>query len=72
MQAVIYIVQYLVFPGFVFSAVVGLMTTWVDRKVSARVQLRVGPPWYQPFADTIKLLGKEVVVPANARWTGFL
>jgi NADH-quinone oxidoreductase subunit H len=72
MQAVAYIVQYLVFPGFVFSAVVGLMTTWVDRKVTARVQLRVGPPWYQPFADTIKLLGKEVVVPSNARWTGFL
>ncbi len=72
MQAVMYIVQYLVFPGFVFSAVVGLMTTWVDRKVSARVQLRVGPPWYQPFADTIKLLGKEVVVPSDARWTGFL
>ena len=72
MQAVMYIVQYLVFPGFVFSAVVGLMTTWVDRKVTARVQLRVGPPWYQPFADTAKLLGKEVVVPADARWTGFL
>jgi NADH-quinone oxidoreductase subunit H len=65
-------VKYLVFPGFVFSAVVGLLTTWVDRKVSARVQLRVGPPWYQPFADTFKLLGKEVVVPAGARHTGFL
>jgi NADH-quinone oxidoreductase subunit H len=72
MQAVMYIVKYLVFPGFVFSAVVGLLTTWVDRKVSARVQLRVGPPWYQPFADTIKLFGKEVVLPVNARWTGFL
>ncbi len=67
-----YIVKYLLFPGFVFSAVVGLLTTWVDRKVTARVQYRVGPPWYQPFADTIKLLGKEVVVPAGARTTGFL
>ena len=72
MQAALYIVKYLVFPGFLFSAVVGLLTTWVDRKVSARVQLRVGPPWYQPFADTFKLLGKEVVVPAGARHTGFL
>ena len=72
MQAVLYFVKYLVFPGFVFSAVVGLLTTWVDRKVTARVQLRVGPPWYQPFADTFKLLGKEVVVPAGARHTGFL
>jgi NADH-quinone oxidoreductase subunit H len=72
MEAVLYFVKYLVFPGFVFSAVVGLLTTWVDRKVSARVQLRVGPPWYQPFADTFKLLGKEVVVPAGSRHTGFL
>ncbi len=72
MEAVLYFVRYLVFPGFLFSAVVGLLTTWVDRKVSARVQLRVGPPWYQPFADTFKLLGKEVVVPAGARHTGFL
>ena len=72
MQAVIYILKYLVFPGFVFSAAVGLLTTWVDRKVTARVQYRVGPPWYQPFADTVKLFGKEVIVPAGARWTGFL
>ena len=72
MQAVLYFVKYLVFPGFVFSAVVGLLTTWVDRKVTARIHLRVGPPWYQPFADTFKLLGKEVVVPACARYTGFL
>jgi NADH-quinone oxidoreductase subunit H len=67
MQAVLYFLKYLVFPGFVFSAVVGLLTTWVDRKVTARIHLRVGPPWYQPFADTFKLLGKEVVVPAGAR-----
>lgn len=72
MQAVSYIVKYLIFPGFLFSAIVGLLTTWVDRKVTARVQYRVGPPWYQPFADTLKLLGKEVVVPAGARTTGFI
>ena len=72
MQALLYILKYLVFPGFVFSAAVGLLTTWVDRKVTARVQYRVGPPWYQPFADTAKLLGKEVVIPAGARFTGFL
>jgi len=66
------LLYYVVFPGFVFSAVVGLLTTWVDRKVTARVQWRVGPPWYQPFADTVKLLGKETIVPVNARRTGFL
>ncbi len=72
MEAARYLFSYLIFPGFVFSAVVGLLTTWVDRKVTARVQWRVGPPWYQPFADTVKLLGKEIVVPAGAKRTGFL
>ena len=72
MDAAKYVLNYLVFPGFLFSAIVGLLTTWVDRKVTARVQWRVGPPWYQPFADTVKLMGKEVVVPADARRTGFL
>jgi len=67
-----YLFNYLVFPGFVFSAVVGLLTTWVDRKVTARVQYRVGPPWFQPFADMVKLLGKETIVPAGAKKTGFL
>ncbi|MCK4237271.1 MAG: NADH-quinone oxidoreductase subunit H, partial [Candidatus Krumholzibacteria bacterium] len=67
-----HILNYIIFPGFLFSAVLGLLTTWVDRKVSARIQWRVGPPWYQPFADTVKLLGKEVVIPAGAKRTGFL
>ncbi|HUV37841.1 MAG TPA: complex I subunit 1 family protein [Patescibacteria group bacterium] len=72
MEAASYLFSYLIFPGLLFSAVVGLLTTWVDRKVTARVQWRVGPPWYQPFADMVKLLGKEIVVPAGARRTGFL
>jgi len=72
MDAAKYLFNYLIFPGFLFTAVVGLLTTWVDRKVTARVHWRVGPPWYQPFADTVKLLGKEVVVPAGAKATGFL
>jgi len=63
---------YLIFPGFAFAATVGLLTAWVDRKVTARVQYRVGPPWYQSFADVVKLLGKEVILPENARKTGFL
>ena len=72
MEAARYLFSYLIFPGLVFSAVMGLLTTWVDRKVTARVQWRVGPPWYQPFADMVKLIGKEIVVPAGAKGTGFL
>lgn len=66
------VLNFIVFPGLLFTAGVGLLTTWVDRKVSARVQWRVGPPWYQPFADMLKLLGKEIVIPEGARRTGFL
>lgn len=62
-------VSFVVFPGFLFSAVVGLVLTWVDRFVSARVQYRKGPPLFQPFADILKLLLKQTIVPRGAtRW----
>jgi len=50
----------------------GLISKWVDRKVTARVQWRVGPPWYQPTMDIVKLLGKETLMPSTAQGTGFL
>jgi len=59
-------------PGFLFTAVMGLLATWVDRKVTARLQYRVGPPWFQPFADVAKLLGKETMVPEGASRLVFL
>jgi len=58
--------------AFAGTLVLGLAMKWVDRKVTAMVQWRVGPPWYQPIADVAKLLGKETIVPQNARRTGFL
>ena len=64
--------NYLIFPGFVFSAIVGLMAGWVDRKVSARLQYRVGPPLLQNFWDIIKLFGKETIVPSQAKLTFLL
>ena len=63
---------FVIFPGFVFTATVGLVLTWVDRFVSARVQWRKGPPLYQPFADMLKLLLKQTVVPAGASKVTFL
>ncbi len=61
-----YLFLFLIFPGFLFSACMGLLAGWVDRKVTARVQWRAGPPWYQNFFDVIKLLFyKETVIPAN-------
>jgi|UniRef100_A0A7V3PUJ3 NADH-quinone oxidoreductase subunit H len=56
----------------IFVPVVGLVLTWVDRLVSARVQWRKGPPFYQPFADILKLLLKQTVVPQGAARTVFL
>jgi len=64
--------NYLIFPGFLFSACVGLMACWLDRKVSARLQWRQGPPWHQSFTDIVKLLGKETIVPEGAKWTFLL
>jgi NADH-quinone oxidoreductase subunit H len=53
----------LVFPGGLFLMNIGLMYEWVDRKMVARFQSRVGPRWFQPLADTIKLLAKEEIIP---------
>jgi NADH-quinone oxidoreductase subunit H len=57
----------LIFPGFIFTAVLGLVATWIVRKVSALVQWRVGPPFFQPFYDVVKLMGKEVLIPDAAQ-----
>lgn len=56
----------LIFPGLVFQLICGLCFEWLDRKLLARFQRRVGPPWYQPLADMIKLLGKEDLLPEGA------
>lgn len=63
--------NYFIFPGFLFTAIVGMFLTWIDRKVTARVQMRVGPPWYQPYADFLKLLLKETIIPEGASKTLF-
>lgn len=71
-EIVLAIFYYLMFPGFLFTAFMGLLSTWIDRKVTARMQWRIGPPWYQPFADILKLLGKEMIIPSGASVISFL
>lgn len=53
----------LIFPGGLFLMNVGLFYEWIDRKLIARFQSRVGPRWFQPLADSIKLLAKEEIIP---------
>ena len=55
----------LLFPGGLFLLNAGLVYEWVDRKLVARFQNRIGPRWFQPLADTIKLLAKEEIIPAG-------
>ncbi|MFN4227085.1 MAG: respiratory chain complex I subunit 1 family protein [Candidatus Ratteibacteria bacterium] len=58
--------------SFVVLSIIGLFVLWIDRKLTARIQWRVGPPWYQNFADIIKLSGKEVLIPENGNKFMFL
>ncbi|GAB4557591.1 MAG: hydrogenase [Anaerolineae bacterium] len=53
----------LIFPAGLFILLCGLAYEWVDRKLVAKFQNRVGPRWFQPLADVVKLLAKEEVVP---------
>jgi len=66
------IFSYLIFPGLVFTFIVALLVGWIDRKLTARIQYRVGPPWYQNFVDFFKLLGKETIVPKTSNRFAFL
>jgi NADH-quinone oxidoreductase subunit H len=56
----------LVFPAGLTLIVFGMFYEWIDRKLIARFQNRVGPRWFQPFADMVKLLAKEQIIPSVA------
>ena len=67
-----YLAYILIFPGFLFCFLSGMLLAGIDRKLVARMQKRVGPPILQPFYDFFKLLGKETIGPAAANKTVFL
>ena len=56
-KSIIGIVAFLVLGPFVGGILAGL-----DRKLSAKMQRRVGPPVLQPFYDVYKLLSKQTTV----------
>ena len=66
----------IVFPGFVFAAIIAAATIFVERKFLAKMQLRVGPLYagvwgvgegiLQLAADGLKVISKEIVIPSGA------
>jgi len=59
-----------IFPGFTFVALYAAVAVLWERKLLAKIQLRIGPLYagkfegiLQPIADVLKLLSKELVVP---------
>lgn len=61
------------FPGFGFAALLAAGTIFIERKMLAKLQLRVGPFYCGKFegilqlmGDGLKLISKEIIIPAKA------
>lgn len=70
----------LIFPGLLTTFIVIIMIVWLERKLTAKVQLRYGPLYVlkplggaiQLVADLIKLLFAEFIVPKGADKKAFI
>jgi len=59
------LIALLFFPGGLFLLGSGLVFEYIDRKLVAQFQNRIGPRWFQPLADIVKLLAKEEITLAG-------
>lgn len=59
----------LIILGIVIAPVLGGLIAGIDRRLTARLQSRFGPPIIQPFYDVAKLFGKAKVI--NNFWQVF-
>jgi NADH-quinone oxidoreductase subunit H len=68
-----FLFRVLIFPGFTFILFFTMFCDWAERKIEARMQNRMGPTYtgpagvFQPFADFVKLLTKEDIIPFNVK-----
>ncbi|MCH9658648.1 NADH-quinone oxidoreductase subunit NuoH [archaeon] len=67
------IFKVMAFPGFGFAALLAAGTIFIERKMMAKLQLRVGPFYcgkvegiLQLMGDGLKLISKEIIIPAKA------
>ena len=72
MEVIKHLFWLLIFPGLIFTVVLGLCSSWIVRKVTALIHHRIGPPALQPFYDVLKLFGKETLIPEAANRTVFI
>ncbi len=57
------LIALVIFPGGLFLLLFAMFYEWIDRKLVAQFQNRIGPRLFQPLADVVKLLAKEEIVP---------
>jgi len=62
-----------IFPGLTFVFILAIILVWLERKMAAKVQMRIGPLYaggpegiLQPIADFIKFAFKELIIPDQA------
>jgi len=68
----------LVYPGLAAFMVVALFIIWAERKIAARVQMRVGPLYVsrrlggalQVLADGVRIAFQEIIIPVGVeKWS---
>ena len=70
----------ILYPGLTVFTVTALIVIWAERKLAARVQMRVGPLYVsrrlggalQALADGVRIAFQEVIVPVQAERYSFV
>ncbi len=72
---IFFLFKAVIFPGLIFVVMGLIFFVWFTRKLWGRIQMRRGPMHMgkyggvQLFADAIKLISKEIIIPDKAhRW----